>query len=116
MITCIGAGIGGEDGTVLLDLGGAACYRQSLVFWFRSGVAPGLLQMGYLPNSNSSQYKPIWHKSHCCGLKPSTRLSYAGCLLSGLALLAFFAAVSRPHIVRSRTGKKRRAKGKKRGK
>ena len=31
--------IGGEDGLALFDLGGAACYRQSLVFWCCSDVA-----------------------------------------------------------------------------
>jgi len=41
---CISAGIGGEDGPALFGLGGAACYRQSLAFWCRSGVVPGLPQ------------------------------------------------------------------------
>jgi hypothetical protein len=39
-----GVGIGGKDGPVLFDLGGAACCCQALTFWCRSGVAPGLPQ------------------------------------------------------------------------
>ena len=38
----VGVGVGGENGPALLDLGLAAGYCQSLVFWCRSGVAPGL--------------------------------------------------------------------------
>ena len=41
---CIGVGIGGKDGPALFDLGVAACYGQTLVFWCHSGVAPGLPQ------------------------------------------------------------------------
>ena len=41
---CVGVGIGGKDGPALFDLGGAACYCQTLVLWCRSGVAPGLPQ------------------------------------------------------------------------
>jgi len=36
---CIGIGIGGKDGPALFDLGVAACYGHTLVFWCRSGVS-----------------------------------------------------------------------------
>ena len=41
---CFGVGIGGKYGPALFDLGGAACYRQSLVLWCRSRVVLGLPQ------------------------------------------------------------------------
>jgi hypothetical protein len=41
---CVGVGIGGKDGPALFDVGVAACYCQTLVFWCRSVVAPGLPQ------------------------------------------------------------------------
>jgi hypothetical protein len=41
---CAGVGIGGKDCPALLDLGGAAYCCQTLAFWCRSGVAPGLPQ------------------------------------------------------------------------
>jgi hypothetical protein len=39
---CVGVGIGGKDGPAPFDLGGAACCCEALVFWCRSGAAPGL--------------------------------------------------------------------------
>jgi hypothetical protein len=39
---CIGVGIGSEDSPAFFDLSGAACNRQSLVFWCRSGIRPAL--------------------------------------------------------------------------
>ena len=41
---CAGVSIDGKDGPALFDLGGAACYCQTLVFWCGSGIAPGLPQ------------------------------------------------------------------------
>jgi hypothetical protein len=41
---CVGLSTGGEDSPALFDLGGAACFGPTLLFWYRSSVTSGLPQ------------------------------------------------------------------------
>ena len=61
---CIGVGIGGKDGPALFDLGGAARYRQALVFVCCSGVSPGLSQE-WLTNG---EWRPGREAVPCCAI------------------------------------------------